>query len=121
MKYLTSHDGDLIVISCKGSIQERDEKNFKDLVKVCLDANAGAVLFDWSQVTFFDSTGLESLLVFFKTIKANPAVKLGIFITDPDLISAYTTLNFDRIIPIFMTREEAYSNLAPMSTADSPK
>jgi len=113
MKYLASLDEDVMVISCRGSIQEKDEKNFRDLVKTCMEANANVVLFDWSQVTFFDSTGLESLLVFYKMMRSNPAIKLGIFITEPDLISAYTTLNLDRIIPMFTSKEDAYKILKP--------
>ena len=120
MKYTTLQDGDILVVCCKGSVQERDEEHFKTLAKSCLENNVSTVLFDWSKVTYFDSAGLENLLKTYKMLRGSPTSKIAICITEPDLIEAYRTLNFDRLIPLFTSKEEALKNLTPVNAAVSP-
>jgi anti-anti-sigma factor len=119
MKYVTSLEKEVIKITCKGSIQEKDRSSFLELMKICIESKAKIILFDWTQVTFFDSTGLECLLVFLKTLKPNRGIKFGLILTEAELVSAYRTLNFDKLIPIFMSLQEAYKAMVPVESAQT--
>lgn len=102
---------DLAVIECDGIVQRSQEESLNRHMKDCVKKGAKSILFDWTDVTYFDSMGLESLITVYKSAQEYPDVKLGILITDPILANVYKTLKFQKILPLFTEFNEAVAFL----------
>jgi anti-anti-sigma factor len=109
----------LAIIECKGIVQRAHEERFNKLIEICVAKGASAVLFDWTNVTYFDSMGLEALISIYKNSIKVAGVKIAILITDSTLIDAYKTLRLDKVIPLFETFENALDTLLDRSEAKS--
>jgi anti-anti-sigma factor len=117
MKFYSYLEKDNIVIAFTGAIPELSEKDISSIVKLCLESSVTAVLFDWSKVTYFDSSGLENLLAIYKNIRRFSKKKIAICISDTYLVTVYVTLKFDKIVPLFDDKEKAVEYLASQKTA----
>jgi len=105
------HIGDIAIIECRGTLQRTHEDLLHNLVENSYVQGAKAVLLDWSEVSYFDSMGLECLIALHKKSVEYHGGLLAVMITDKVLSKIYKTLRFDSIVPLFNNRQKALKAL----------
>ena len=101
------HIDDIAIIECRGTLQRTHEELLHNLVENSYVQGAKAVLLDWSEVSYFDSMGLECLIALHKKSVKHHGGLLAVMITDKVLSKVYKTLRFDTIVPLFNNRQKA--------------
>jgi len=99
------------VIECNGTLKKIHEDLLNNLLENSFVQGAKGILFDWSNVTYFDSMGLECLIGIHKKNQKYYLGPIAVLITNPVLSKTYKVLRFDMLIPLFNNKKKALASL----------
>lgn len=101
----------ITVIECKGTLKKIHEDLLNNLLENCFVQGARGILFDWSNVTYFDSMGLECLIGIHKKNQKYKLGPIAVLITNPVLAKTYKVLRFDALVPLFSNKNKALNSI----------
>ena len=111
LKVTRKFEDNIAVIECSGIVQISHEVILSLHIEKCLKQEVKGILLDWSEVQYFDSMGLESLIRLYKIVSKYPGTFISVLITDPVLTDVYVTLSFDKLVPLFNNKQDALAGL----------
>ena len=98
-----------LLIVVEGRIDSSTAEGFKDAVLAEVGAEPQAVVLDLAAVVFVSSAGLRSLL----QIAKSRSQGIRLCCLRPEVYEVFTMSGFDRILPLFSSREEAFAGTGP--------
>lgn len=107
MRIKKVHENGIVEISIIGEIKFC---NWERLVTETLDAfekGTSAVLLDWSEVSYFDSSALQGLVTIYNYMKREKGKKLVLFTDNGAHLHLFELTSFNKLLPIFNSKEEA--------------
>ena len=99
------------IIECKGTLKKIHEDLLNNLLENCFVQGAKGILFDWANVTYFDSMGLECLIGIHKKNQKYHLGPIAVLITNPVLAKTYKVLRFDMLVPLYSNKKKALISL----------
>jgi anti-sigma B factor antagonist len=93
------------VIKLSGNLNATTSQEFRQNITKILEVGVKIVLVDFQDVTFMDSSGLGSLVLAFKTLRAADT-KLVICSINEQVRILFELTNMDKIFEIFPSQEE---------------
>jgi anti-anti-sigma factor len=93
------------VIKLSGNLNATTSQEFRQSITKILEVGVKIVLVDFQDVTFMDSSGLGSLVLAFKTLRAADT-KLVICSINEQVRILFELTNMDKIFEIFTSQEE---------------
>jgi anti-anti-sigma factor len=93
------------VIKLSGNLNATTSQEFRQSITKILEVGVKIVLVDFQDVTFMDSSGLGSLVLAFKTLRAADT-KLVICSINEQVRILFELTNMDKIFEIFPSQEE---------------
>jgi len=106
-----SKTGEVTVVRPQGRIDSLTAPGFHQTVRGLVDSGANRVVVDLSDVTYISTAGLRALLMIARAIETARG-KLGICKLNPDVQKLFTLSQFDSLIHIHNTCDDAVAALA---------
>ena len=102
------------VIKPEGILDGTKTDQFRQEINESVNTGANAILVDFSNVTFMDSSGLGALVLSLKTIR-NADAKLFICSINEQIKMLFELTSMDRVFEIFSSLEEFEQKVAKLS------
>ena len=109
--------GRIAVITAAGEVDYYTSTCLRDLVELALEAGAAGMLFDLSEVTFLDASGLGVAVL---AARALGASRTAVVCPDPHLVRIFRVTALDRALTICERRAEAMAGLTPEPLESMP-
>lgn len=93
------------VIKLSGIVNSTKSQELRQSITEILEQNAKIVLIDCQDVTFMDSSGLGSLVLAFKTLRAAD-IKLAICSINEQVRILFELTSMDKVFDIFASEDE---------------
>ncbi len=104
------HNGDVVVLSPVGRLNNDTSPEFQSRLLGCVGAAAARVLVDFSRVDYISSAGLRALMAASKQSKATGG-RLAVTGLNPVVKEIFTISRFSYVVNVFETLAEALSAL----------
>jgi anti-anti-sigma factor len=104
--------GDAVLLRPQGRIDLTNADAFKDALAAAMAKTKAGVVVDLAGVDYISSAGLRSLMIVFKTGKAD-GKGFAVAALSPLLKEIFTISRFHLVFPLFDTVEEARLKFAP--------
>ena len=121
LRISTSTVDDITIVECCGALTKSHEGLLNNIMENSFVLGSKGVLFDFTNVTYFDSMGLECMITLHKRSKKYFSGILGVLITDKILIKIYKTLRFEVLIPLYSSRQKAISAMSQQIAMAKPR
>jgi len=110
MEIRERRDGDFIILSPAGRIDNDSSAAFQQKLLSCIGAPAARVVVDLSGVEFISSAGLGALMTAAKQAKASQA-RIGVAALRPVVQEIFTISRFGHVVRVFATPADAMAAL----------
>lgn len=90
---------DRVLVSFSGRIDNESIQQFQNVLDEILKAYYPVIVFDFSELSFINSSGIGKFLLFYKKLN-NTNSKLRIEGIDEDIMTLFKAIRIDKLIPI---------------------
>lgn len=101
---------DVRIVSLEGRIDAATTPQLANRIRETIAGGGRKLLLDFSAVSFLSSSGLRTLLILARELKAQNG-EIHLCALSPQVAQVFDLTGFDRLFPIHQTREEALAAL----------
>ena len=107
MRISKVRENGIVEISIIGEIKFSNWERFVQETLDAFEEGAYAVVLDWSEVSYFDSSALQGLVTIHNYLKREKDKKLVLFTDKGTHMHLFELTSFIKLLPIFNSKEEA--------------
>ena len=111
MELAEIQDGPVVILNVKGDIDLQHSPKLRTHLQAKIQAKTPALLVNFSEVNYIDSSGLATLVAYFQGSRPYSG-KIALACLSPRVKSVFDLVRLSEVFPIFSTLDEAKASLA---------